>query len=83
MRRRDKRTSDDRTTPHGEPLRPLLRGPHRLKAGVPCVTVRFESADDLAASEVGRHVVDRVAALAVVETSRVTRRFGARWYPLR
>lgn len=51
--------------------------------GLPCITVRFEAADDLVASGVGRAVVDRVEALAVVETSRVTRRFGARWYPLR
>lgn len=50
---------------------------------VPCVTVRFESVDDLTAAQVGRTVVDRVESTAVVETSRVTRRFGARWYPLR
>lgn len=51
--------------------------------GVPWVTVRFEAADDLVASGVGRAVVTRVDELVVVETSRVTRRFGARWHPLR
>ena len=51
--------------------------------GVPWVSVRFEAADDLAASGVGRAVVARVDELVVVETSRVTRRFGARWLPLR
>lgn len=51
--------------------------------GLPCVTVRFEASDDLAAAGVGRAVVTRVDELAVVETSRVTRRFGNRWYPMR
>lgn len=51
--------------------------------GVPWVTVRFEAPDDLVASTVGRSVVTRIDELVVVETSRVTRRFGARWLPLR
>ncbi|WNB85527.1 hypothetical protein [Cellulomonas sp. ATA003] len=51
--------------------------------GQPRVTVRYESPDDLTAAHVGQAVVARVAELVVVETSRVTRRFGNRWYPLR
>jgi hypothetical protein len=49
----------------------------------PRVTVRYESPDDLTAAHVGRAVVDRVEELVVVETSRITRRFGNRWYPMR
>jgi hypothetical protein len=51
--------------------------------GTPRVTVRFEAADDVAASGIGRAVVARVEELVDVEVSRVTRRWGARWYPLR
>lgn len=51
--------------------------------GQPRVTVRYEAPDDLAAAGVGRAVVGRVGELVVVETSRVTRRSGHRWYPLR
>ncbi len=51
--------------------------------GRPVLTVRFEAADDLAASDVGRLVVTRVGELVDVETSRVTRRTGPRWSPLR
>ncbi len=51
--------------------------------GRPRVTVRYESPDDLTAAHVGRAVVARVDELVVVETSRITRRFGNRWYPLR
>jgi hypothetical protein len=51
--------------------------------GQPRLTVRFEASDDLAAAGVGRAVVARVDELVDVETSRVTRRFGARWYPMR
>ncbi|WP_372592965.1 hypothetical protein [Actinotalea sp.] len=51
--------------------------------GEPVLTVRYEAADDLAAAGVGRAVVERVDAMAVVETSRVMRRFGNRWYPMR
>lgn len=51
--------------------------------GRPVLTVRYEAADDLTASDVGRAVVARVGDLVDVETSRVTRRAGARWYPLR
>nr|WP_202627641.1 hypothetical protein [Cellulomonas sp. APG4] len=50
---------------------------------VPRLTVRYEALDDLTASTVGRAVVDRVQELVDVEASRVTRRYGARWYPLR
>lgn len=51
--------------------------------GVARVSVRFEAADDLTASGVARAVVDATETHAEVEVSRVTRRFGARWYPLR
>lgn len=51
--------------------------------GRPLVTVRFEAADDLEASTVGRAVVERVDTLVVVESSRVTRHWGSRWQPLR
>lgn len=51
--------------------------------GQPRVTVRFEAPDDQTASDVGQAVVARVGDLVVVETSRVTRRFGNRWYPMR
>ena len=51
--------------------------------GAPVLTVRYEAVDDLTAAGVGRTVVDRVDELAVVETSRVMRRFGNRWYPMR
>ncbi|KGM08909.1 hypothetical protein [Cellulomonas carbonis] len=54
-----------------------------LVRGLPCVTVRFEAADDLEAARVGRAVVERVDELAVVETSRITRRTGNRWSPMR
>ena len=51
--------------------------------GLPVITVRYEAVDDLTAARVGRVVVQRVDDMAVVETSRVTRRFGNRWYPMR
>jgi len=51
--------------------------------GVPWITVRFEAADDLEASSVGRAVVECVDDLVVVETSRTLRRWGKRWLPLR
>nr|WP_297425267.1 hypothetical protein [uncultured Actinotalea sp.] len=51
--------------------------------GQPRLTVRYEAPDDLTAAGVGRAVVARVDELVDVETSRVTRRFGARWYPMR
>lgn len=51
--------------------------------GEPRLTVRFEAADDLAAAHVGQAVVRRTDELVVVEVSRVTRRWGSRWYPLR
>jgi hypothetical protein len=51
--------------------------------GQPRLTVRFEAPDDVTAAGVGRAVVARVDEMVVVETSRVTRRFGARWYPMR
>jgi hypothetical protein len=49
----------------------------------PRITVRYEAPDDLTAAQVGRAVVARVGELVVVETSRVTRRNGNRWYPMR
>ena len=51
--------------------------------GQPRITVRFEAVDDLTAAYIGREVVTRVGELVVVETSRLTRRFGNRWYPMR
>lgn len=51
--------------------------------GEPRLTVRYEAADDLTAAQVGQAVVRRTDELVVVEVSRVTRRWGARWYPLR
>ena len=51
--------------------------------GVPRLTIRFEAVDDLTASHVGRAVVERTDQLVEVEVSRVTRRYGARWYGLR
>lgn len=51
--------------------------------GVPRLTVRYEAPDDLTAAGVGQAVVARVGEMVDVETSRVTRRFGARWYPMR
>lgn len=51
--------------------------------GVARVTVRFEAPDDLSAAGIARAVVGATEVLAEVEVSRVTRRFGARWYPLR
>lgn len=51
--------------------------------GQPRLTVRFEAPDDLTAAHVGRAVVARTDELVVVEVSRTTRRYGARWYPLR
>lgn len=50
-----------------------------LRAGIPSVVVRFEAADDLAASQVGRHAAGVVDELVVVEASRVLRRTGSRW----
>lgn len=47
------------------------------------VTVRFEAPDDLAAAGIGRAAVDSTETLADVDVSRVTRRYGNRWYPLR
>lgn len=51
--------------------------------GVPRVTVRFEAPDDLAAAGIARAVVERAEDLVDVDVSRVTRRYGARWYGLR
>jgi hypothetical protein len=52
-------------------------------AGNPVLTVRFEAPDDATAVAIGRSVVVRVESLAEVEASRVRRRYGARWYPVR
>jgi len=51
--------------------------------GAPRLTVRFEAPDDAAAAAVRRAVVGRTDELVEVEVSRVYRRYGARWYPLR
>ena len=58
-------------------------GQIEIVRGQPILTVRFESVDDLTAARVGRVVVERVDEMVVVETSRVTRRSGNRWYPMR
>ncbi len=58
-------------------------GQIEIVRGQPVLTVRYESVDDLTAAQVGRVVVERVDAMVVVETSRVMRRFGNRWYPMR
>ena len=50
--------------------------------GEPRLTVRYEAADDVTAAGIGQAVVARVGELVVVETSRVTRRFGNRWHPM-
>lgn len=47
------------------------------------VVVRFEAPDDVVAGSVGRAAVARVDGIAEVAGSRVTRRYGSRWYPLR
>lgn len=51
--------------------------------GRPIVTVRYEAPNDVTAAHVGRAVVARVDEMVDVETSRVTRLFGNRWYPMR
>ncbi|GIG29772.1 hypothetical protein [Cellulomonas marina] len=51
--------------------------------GRPVLTVRYEAPDDPTAAFVGRAVVEHVGTLVDVETSRVTRRWGSRWEPLR
>lgn len=58
-------------------------GQIEIVRGQPLLTVRYEAVDDLTAASVGRAVVVRVDEMVVVETSRVTRRFGNRWYPMR
>ena len=54
-----------------------------LLRGAPWLTVRFESPDDATAAGVRRAVVARTEGLVEVSASRVYRRYGARWYPLR
>lgn len=54
----------------------VVRGTARL-------VVRYVSPDDATAAGVRRVVVDRPDTMAEVEASRVYRRYGARWYPLR
>ena len=58
-------------------------GTVEIRRGHALVVVRFEASDDQEASDVGRAVVRRIDELVVVESSRTTRRYGARWYPLR
>lgn len=58
-------------------------GQIEIVRGAPVLTVRYEAVDDLTAAGVGTAVVRRVDEMVVVETSRVMRRFGARWYPMR
>ena len=47
------------------------------------LTVRFEAPDDAAAGVVRHAVVERAAELVDVLVTRVSRRWGARWYPIR
>lgn len=54
-----------------------------VERGRPVLTVRYEAADDVTAAQVGRAVVARVDELVDVETSRITRRAGNRWEPMR
>ena len=54
----------------------VVRGEARL-------TVRFEAPDDAAAGVVRHAVVERADALVDVLVTRVSRRWGARWYPIR
>ena len=58
-------------------------GQIHIVGGEPVLTVRYEAPDDVTAAAIGRAVVTRVDELVDVEGSRVTRRFGARWYPMR
>jgi hypothetical protein len=51
--------------------------------GEPRITVRFTADDDEGALHVGRHTNAVVETLADVRTQQLTRRWGARWYPLR
>ena len=51
--------------------------------GRPQLTVRYEAPDGGSASAIGQAVVARVDELVDVEGSRVTRRYGSRWYPMR
>ncbi|WP_369824440.1 hypothetical protein [Cellulosimicrobium sp. CUA-896] len=45
------------------------------------ITVRFLADDDVAAHVVARAVEDGVRGHAATSDRRVTRRWGARWYP--
>lgn len=51
--------------------------------GEPRLTVRFEAPDDQTAGAVRRAVVERANTLVDVLQTRVSRRWGARWYPVR
>jgi len=64
-------------------LTAVEHGAIEVVRGVPRLVVRFEAPDDVAAAGIGRAVVERVDELVEVEVSRVTRRYGSRWYPLR
>jgi hypothetical protein len=47
------------------------------------VTVRYEAVDDQTARSIGWAVLARLDELADISGRSVTRRFGARWYPVR
>ncbi len=47
------------------------------------ITVRFLAEDNPAAFRVADHVCATTGALADIEGSAVTRRYGNRWYPIR
>ena len=47
------------------------------------VTVRFQADDDASARQAGWAVLHRLDELAEIDGRHLTRRFGARWYPLR
>ncbi|MDO8106047.1 hypothetical protein Q6348_02420 [Isoptericola sp. b441] len=67
----------------GRDLTAVEHGQIEIAAGRPRLTVRYEAPDDLTAAGFGRAIVERVDELVDVEVSRVTRRWGSRWYPLR
>jgi hypothetical protein len=46
------------------------------------ITVRFTVDDDAVASDVAAEVVGAVSGLAAATAPALTRRYGARWYPV-
>ena len=52
-------------------------------AGEARITVRFTVDDDATARRVADHVLASTGALAELSTPGLTRRYGARWHPVR